>query len=31
MNPVEKAKAKGKDLLSKGKDLFKKKNKKDKE
>ena len=31
MNPVEKAKAKGKDLLSKGKNLFKKKNKKDKE
>jgi hypothetical protein len=28
---VEKAKAKGKDLLSKGKNLFKKKNKKDKE
>ena len=27
----EKAKAKGKDLLSKGKNLFKKKNKKDKE
>ena len=27
MNPVEKAKAKGKDLLSKGKNLFKKKNK----
>ena len=31
MNPVEKAKAKGKDLLGKGKNLFKKKNKKDKE
>jgi hypothetical protein len=31
MNPVEKAKAKGKDLLNKGKNLFKKKNKKNKE
>ena len=31
MNPVEKAKARGKDLLNKGKNLFKKKNKKNKE